>query len=241
MSSNSSTIHNTELHEVAILYLDDHEPDIRNFEMNVAKYNKVSQEESQKYNLPATRINLTSILKHFEAERTIESGSFNVFVCDHNMPNQKGFELIQYLKSGHENILYVLYTGIGPGLLLDDLKNRCDEAGVLVFKKQEDWSTLIELILNELQDVKYSMHATPRRSHLIDNMNSLYSKLANEIIQDTQNILALDPNYKIYIFGREFSAQEIVSALNKKDSIGFQFINAYIDGLKFFNKGSANE
>jgi CheY-like chemotaxis protein len=202
--------------QVRILYLDDLKRDIANFEYNIKKYNSNSSDTE-----PLT---LATTQEVSEAIRLLDKDNgFDVFVCDHNMPEMKGLELItKYLKLNNNNLLFVLYTGAGN--INNNIVETCKSHDIMLFDKAEEFSTLLEKIFSRL--------SRPNPNYL----NLIYKKITQDIIEDMENTNNIDPEFTITIDGENYTPVQIISAVNHRTKFGINYVMSYIDGLKFFNK-----
>src|ERR1039457_43320 len=116
---------------INILYLDDEDSDLKYFTAKATSYNRKNIDKKE----DSFTLNVFCTCEHEEAITKIKSGEYNVFVCDQNMPTQKGFELVTYLKLECPDVLFVLYTGAGN--LEGDMIKKCKENEILFFEKSE--------------------------------------------------------------------------------------------------------
>lgn len=207
-----------ELKELSILYLDDEPNDLKNFEANVNLFNLQGQSDLFK-------IRLTTCLENTKALQLIEEGSseFKVFLCDHNMPQRKGLDFItKLLKPDFPDLLYVLYTGAGN--LNDEIVSVCRNNDILFFEKTEEFNTLIAKIYKRI---------SPEQNNVAE---FFFRKVARELIADLEFVEKTDPDFVIIIGGKNYKPKEVITAISKRTKLGADYIDDYLEGLKFFNK-----
>jgi len=185
MSTPSSSL--KKMTSLRILYLDDKPSDLENFRSNVKK------------NREYWNIDLVTKEDCNEVIEILKKENFDVFVCDHNMPVQMGFSLIKYLQTEDPDILYVLYTGAGN--LDEDLKISCQMHDVLYFFKTEEFTTLIEQIINKLKGVEASSE------------DEIYLFISETLIKDLRRIEAIDPQFRMTIDDKTYTPEKIIAAL----------------------------
>ncbi|MDI3321995.1 hypothetical protein [Pinibacter soli] len=205
--------------EIAFLYLDDESSALHNFQVKVNSYNtNVDNDDAFKIRLQTTDDNVEAV-----GILESENNDVDVFICDHNMPTRKGLDLIKYFKSGSANdLIYVLYTGAGN--VNNEIRRECANNDILLFAKTEEFSTLIGQIVNKAN----------KQSN--NPMENLYFKLTSDMIRSLQNIANHDPSFRIQIGSRFLKPNELINELNNRTQLGFEYLESYIEGLKFFNR-----
>jgi CheY-like chemotaxis protein len=206
--------------QISVYYLDDNPIDLANFKKKVDNFNN----RPESYYIDLQKIKLVTTTDPSEVMSLLIGSNYDVFVCDHNMPENKGLELIiKYLKSENPNTIFVLYTGIDSA----DLKNECKENDILFFVKSEQFETLLSRIVKKLDMIN-------AKEVLLDPQQRFYQKIAKDLIHEMQEIEKLDPDFIIQIGEREFRPSRMIKEINSQSEYGMKFLDGYIEGLKFF-------
>jgi CheY-like chemotaxis protein len=206
--------------QISVYYLDDNPIDLNNFKKKVDNFNN----RPESYHVDLQNIKLKTTNDPVEVMGLLIGSNYDVFVCDHNMPEKKGLELIlKYLKSENPNTIFVLYTGIDSA----DLKNECKENDILFFVKSEQFETLLSRIVKKLDMIN-------AKEVVLDPQQRFYQKIAKDLIHEMQEIEKFDPDFIIQIGEREFRPSRMIKEINSQSEYGMKFLDGYIEGLKFF-------
>lgn len=198
-----------------ILYLDDDTGALDFFENNVEKYKEAHADSNidLKVTVCNTSKDAINLLTKYDKH-------FNVFICDQHMPDKLGLTLILYLKDDYPNLLFVLYSGVGS--LNKEAKDRCLKNKILYEEKTEQFSTLIEKIINRV-------NLEPKSP-----VEDLYDYFTKEIIEDMENLEKKDPECLIIFGERELKPSQVIFEVKTKSKLGIFYVRNYFDGLKFF-------
>jgi CheY-like chemotaxis protein len=199
-----------------VLYLDDDLLALENFENNINLYN-VSDDAF----IDNCHIDLTNSSSYEETVDILSThAAFDVFVCDHNMPQQKGLEFIKFYKVDHPEMVYVLHTGAGN--MTDNLKWECQKYEIMLSNKSESFSTLIEKIIKAK-----GMKANP--------IEVLYQTIIAEVLKDLMEVRN-DESMVIMVSNKNLKPADLIMEIRQKSPIGVQFLINYFNGLKFFKQ-----
>ena len=220
-------IFNNELH---ILYLDDEPKYLDIFTSGINSFNLGDNDFDGK-----VKIRCIATADNTEVERILQFDSevYRVLVCDHNMPKQKGIDFIKYLRPEYPNLICCLYTGAGN--INSDVLARCKQEDIHVFSKSDQFSTFILSFINKISRTNFSNNLNIPEEKL-SKMDNLYRQLADDLIADMKQIKDRDPDFRIHIGKKIYSAMDIVDELTHKTDFAFDYIHGYLNGLKFFKK-----
>lgn len=214
-----------ETSELLILYVDDNDQDIENFQRKVNKFN-ISRDAY------SVRLELVCCNTTEQAITYFESGiEYNVIICDYNMPRKTGLELmVYYFKPQlHPQTCFVLYTGAGN--LTSAIRESCTGNGILYFEKSESFSTLI----SQLIDKSFWSEGAELMEKL-SPPEQLFVSIAKKLISSLKNIQRHDPDYELYIGEKILTPGQMIEELRHRTKVGFEYIDSYIKGLEFFNQ-----
>lgn len=202
--------------KLRILYLDDDPVALDNFDNNINLYN-ISDEAF----IDNCRIDLINSSSYLDTVDILANGGpFDIFVCDHNMPRQKGLEFIKYYKEDHPEMIYVLHTGAGN--MTDNLKWECQKHDIMLSNKSESFSTLIERIVKAK-----GMKSNP--------VEVLYQSIIAEVLKDLMDVRD-DVSMTIMVSNKSLKPADLINEIRQKSPIGVQFLINYVNGLKFFKQ-----
>jgi CheY-like chemotaxis protein len=202
--------------KLRVLYLDDDQVALENFENNINVYNDNGEAE-----INNCLFDLTNTSSYEETLLILEKkGPFDVFVCDHNMPKQKGLQFITYYKSDHPDMIYVLHTGAGN--MTDNLQEECRRHDIILSNKSESITTLIEKIIKAK-----GMKTNP--------IEVFYQAVIADVLRDLMAVRN-DESMSIVISNRSLKPADLINEIRLKSPIGVQFLINYFNGLKFFKQ-----
>lgn len=223
--TDSSKIQNQEvLLRLRLFYLDDERSDLDHFKKIIKDFNE-RPEEFREYDVE--NISLYTTTDPQEALENFNEVHYDVFLCDHNMPERKGLELIvSLLKPHHNSCVYVLYTGAN---ISHELQIDCDKHQVLLFDKTEDFDVLLQRILRRL----------PMRNKEQEPTNKLfesYKRIGADLIDEMRSIELSDPSFMYLIGDKEYRPGRLVKEIMSQTELGLMVLESYFEGLKFFKK-----
>jgi CheY-like chemotaxis protein len=219
--SNETVNQNEILIELKLYYLDDEQRDLNNFKNKVDTFNRYPE----RYFVDLAKIKLEITTDPEAVIDALDGSNYDVFVCDHNMPEKKGLELIvSLLKPKNPNTVFVLYTGANLGT---DLKNECKDNDIIFFEKTEEFETLLARIVKKVGMLN-------RKAEPYDPQKDLYLKIAKDLLIEMQEIEKIDPDFIIQIGEKEFRPSRMIKEINSQSEYGLKYLDAYFEGLKFF-------